>query len=598
MMRNLLSTIVFVLFFVGAGYAQSVLLETELFDNKGGWTVDAQFIDQMGSPYLLAHGLGTPVEDAVTKFKLPQKGKYQVWVRTKDWAPFPKGPGEFQLLFNGEILPVTFGASGQKGWQWVSGGTVDFKNVENELSLRDLTGFEGRCDAVYLSKVREVLPDSVEALRWFRKNKLQISQKNGGHFDLVVVGGGVAGICASVQAARLGLKVALINNRPVLGGNSSSEVRVGMEGDVFSNKYPKLGRIVREIDNFFAGVGGVDTRLYNDVTRKKMVLNEQNITLFENAHLIDVKTDNYTIKSVVLLDVNTLNEIKISGNLFSDCTGDATLGILAGADYHYGRESKAETNEPDASDVSDNLVMGSSNQWHAKHTNKETDFPIQEWMHQFSDDYHFDLIRSVWNWETGFNSFHTVRDAEEIRDNNFRAIYGNWAYLKTHKKEKFGKYSLTYLSYVAGKRESFRLLGDILLTQNDITQRVEYPDAVVTATWGIDLHYPDKENARRFPNQEFIAYAVHPLREVDVYTFPYRCLYSRNINNLFMAGRNISVTHIALGTVRVQRCTGMMGEVVGYAAYLCRKYACLPKEVYSKYLGEFTNILKAEEDYR
>ena len=184
-----------------------------------------------------------------------------------------------------------------------------------------------------------------------------------------------------------------------------------------------------------------------------------------------------------------------------------------------------------------------------------------------------------------------MNDAEAIRDHNMRAIYSNWAYLKTYKPEKFGKYNLARLSYISGKRESYRLMGDHVLTEQDVVNKVEYPDAIVTSTWGIDLHYPDKENSRRFPGQEFVAYAEHALKQQDVYTFPYRCLYSRNINNLFMAGRNISVTHIALGAVRVQRCTGMMGEVVGIAAFLCVKNECQPRDVYNKHLTQLLDYV-------
>jgi len=213
-------------------------------------------------------------------------------------------------------------------------------------------------------------------------------------------------------------------------------------------------------------------------------------------------------------------------------------------------------------------------------------------MIQFTSQYHFELYRSRWNWETGFGNFHTVNQAEEIRDHNFRAIYGNWAYLKTYKQEIFNNQELVYLSNIAGKRESYRLMGDVVLTQQDIETNKEFPDAIITTTWGIDLHYPDTVNSRHFPGQEFIACAQHLSKQKTVYTLPYRCLYSRNIDNLFMAGRNISVTHIALGAVRIQRCTGMMGEVVGMASYICNKYNCNPRTVYEKYWNEMISIVE------
>lgn len=597
--NSFFSKISFLVFFLGITisltYAQSVLVETELFDDKGGWTVDAQFIDQMGSPYLLAHGLGTPVEDAVTQVQFPEKGKYYVWVRTKDWAPFPKGPGKFKIAINGTPLDHVFGAEGTVGWQWSSGGRVDIDNTDVEIRLTDLTGFEGRCDAIFFTKSKkEKLPADLVSLENFRKTHLPFTGKmhEAGDFDLVVVGGGVAGICAAIEAARRDLKVALINNREVLGGNSSSEIRIPTEGDIFRNQYKSIGRIVREIDNSLAGIGNPDGKMYNDDWRRKVVLNEDNITLFENVHVNKVEKKGTRITAVVGVNVKTLEKHRITGTLFSDCTGDATLGILAGAEHTYGRESKSQTGENDAPDVVDSLTMGTSNQWYAIPINAGSEFPVQEWMLQFSDAYHFDITRSVWNWETGFGNFHIVDQAEEIRDHNFRAIYGNWAYLKTYKPEKYGNHKLAYLSYVAGKRESYRLIGDFILKQQDIDEKIVYPDAIVTSTWGIDLHYPDETNSRYFPGQEFIGYAIHPDKENNVYTFPYRCLYSRNIENLFMAGRNISVTHIALGAVRVQRCTGMMGEVVGIAASLCKKNNCNPRDIYQTYLNELLEIVR------
>ena len=148
-------------------------------------------------------------------------------------------------------------------------------------------------------------------------------------FDLVVAGGGVAGICAAVQAARLGLKVALINNRPVLGGNSSSEIKVSMDGSTFNNKYSKLGRIVREIDNGEAGISG-DNRLYRDTVRKRIVVNEKNITLFENMHIIDVRQDKNLIQGLLGMDLLTLKKYYVKGKFFADCTGDGMVGIKAG----------------------------------------------------------------------------------------------------------------------------------------------------------------------------------------------------------------------------------------------------------------------------
>ena len=171
-------------------------------------------------------------------------------------------------------------------------------------------------------------------------------------------------------------------------------------------------------------------------------------------------------------------------------------------------------------------------------------------------------------------------------------VYSNWSYLK-NRLEDNGSYdnrSLGWVAYIAGKRESRRLLGDHVLTENDLVNEVAYPDASFTTTWSIDLHYPDPKNSEHFPGEDFKSICTHG--EANPYAVPYRCLYSRNIDNLFMAGRNISVTHIGLGTVRVMRTTGMMGEVVGMAAGICTKHRALPREVYTGHLDELKAMME------
>ena len=206
-------TALFAIALTAAAHAQNVLLEAEMFADTGGWDVDQQFMEQMGSSYLLAHGLGVPVKDAVTVAKFPAPGKYRVWVRTRDWvAPWkaPGAPGKFQLLVNGKPLAETFGTKSAE-WHWQDGGLVDVAG-EAKVALHDLTGFEGRCDAVLFAKDAAFLPpNDVPTLNKFRDAQLGIpaTPEDGGTFDLVVVGGGVAGTAAAVSAARNGLTVAL-----------------------------------------------------------------------------------------------------------------------------------------------------------------------------------------------------------------------------------------------------------------------------------------------------------------------------------------------------------------------------------------------------
>ena len=243
----------------------SLWVEAENFDEPGGWVIDQQFMDYMGSPFLLAHGMGIPVADARTKIVFPETGVFRVWVRTRDWAaPWKEelknesteyeSPGRFKLLVNGKELDTLFG-TGRADWHWQFGGEVEITQKENELCLHDLTGFEGRCDTiVFLNDPELVLPDNGPELESFRQKSLGYPEEpeRTGDFDFVVVGGGIAGICASVAGARKGLKVALIQDRPLVGGNNSSEIRVQLGGKVNLPPYPAIGNLVNELNPEFS----------------------------------------------------------------------------------------------------------------------------------------------------------------------------------------------------------------------------------------------------------------------------------------------------------------------------------------------------------
>ncbi|GAB3918611.1 FAD-dependent oxidoreductase [Larkinella terrae] len=594
-MKNVLKTLFFLLMALRLSAQDHVFVETESFENKGGWVIDQQSFVVIGSSYLMAHGMGRPVKDATTTVRFPKKGKYQIWVRTKDWAPFPKGPGKFQVDVDGKPLNPVFGESGSDAWKWYNGGEIDVKTDQVKLALHDLSGFNGRCDAILFTNVPKFTPpDKSAELTAFRNKLLNLSDKpaEAGNFDLVVVGGGIAGTCAAISASRMGLKVALIQDRPVLGGNNSSEVRVHLRGDVDKNHYPKLGRIVREMDNGDPGNGHPDAQEYGDARKTAIVKGERNMTLYLNTHVYKIEKKGAAISAVIGRDIATNKEVRFTGTYFSDCTGDGTLGYLAGADYRFGRESKAETGESLAAEKSDDFTLGTSNLWASLDRDTATTFPETPWALPFSDEYHIDEARSDWQWETGFGNFNTITDAEKIRDHNLRAIFGNWSYLKNHKKDKYAKRELAWVAYIGGKRESRRLLGDYVLNQMDIQEGKQYSDGTVTATWTIDLHFPDTQNSKHFEGQEFFAGTKHI--KVAPYTIPYRCLYSKNIPNLFMAGRNISTTHVAFGSTRVMRTCGMMGEVVGFAAYVAKKYNTSPRGVYQEHLPEFMAIIKDE----
>lgn len=640
--------------------AANIWIEAESFEQKGGWQVDQQMIEGMGSPYLIAHGLGTPVKDALTNVRIDTAATYNVYVRTYNWtAPWhaATGPGGFKVAINGKRLPVTVGQTGDR-WQWQKAGTVNLKRGMATLALCDLTGFDGRCDAICLSTSPVAPPEGHEDLRRYRDKMLKTGQRmrSAGVFDLVVVGGGVAGMSAAVAAARLGLKVALVQDRPVLGGNNSSEVRVHLGGRINTGKYPRLGDLQKEFGPTLEG-NAMPAENYADDRKLKFVKAEPNVSLFLNHHVCGVQmqgqhipmtkllpalqpsaippksgqnassfsdftpnvTENSakcegemqalatneankpegnrlinrdnTIAAVIAKNVLTGEELRFEAPLFADCTGDATLGVLAGAMYTIGRESKSAFGEDLAPQQADDMTMGVSMQWYAKKKDKATTFPLFEYGISFNEQTAEKRLKGEWTWETGLNS-RIVDNLERVRDYGMLVVYSNWSFLKNRSKDRrrYERQQLDWLAYVAGKRESRRLLGDYVLSEQDIVKNMPHEDATFTTTWSIDLHYPDTINARNFATGPFKA--ISRQRVIYPYAVPYRCLYSRNVSNLFMAGRNISVTHVALGSVRVMRTTGMMGEVVGMAASVCHVNRAYPRQVYTLFLPQLQALME------
>jgi len=571
-----------------------VLVEAESFTNKGGWVVDQQFMDQMGSPFLMAHGLGKPVADASTNVIFPKAGTYNVFVRTRNWVGYwsdKETPGKFNVIINNKPLKATFGTQDTE-WNWQNGGSVKIKAGESTISLHDLTGFNGRCDAIVFSSDPNFRPEnSMEKLAAFRKKALGLPEvpETAGKFDLVVIGGGMAGTCAALSAARLGVKVALIQDRPVLGGNNSSEVRVHLGGRINLSPYPALGNLVNEIGPDKGG-NAQPASFYEDQKKLDVVESEKNITLFLNYRANSVEKNGDLITAVRAVNIENAKELRFEAPLFADCTGDATIGALAEADFMMGREGQSEYGEPTAPKVKDKMTMGSSVQWYSEESSKPELFPVIPWGLNFSEKNAQAIKKGDWQWETGMN-YDQVKDFERIRDYGMMVVFSNWSYLKNRfaENQNFKNSRLSWVAYVAGKRESRRLTGDLVLREQDLTDQVKYPDGTAPTSWTVDLHYPDPKNTQYFPGEEFLSIAKH--KPIYPYPIPYRCLYSRNVNNLFMAGRNISVTHVALGTVRVMRTTGMMGEVVGMAAAVCKNHEVLPRKVYESYLSELQILM-------
>ena len=631
----------------------SFLIETESFDNKGGWLADHQAFEKIHSSYLLAHGKGTPVEDATTEISAPSPGKYHVYASTYNWtSPWyaEEGPGAFQIAVDGDVLPEILGTKGDK-WEWQYAGCVDLDKTAT-LSLKDLTGFDGRVDAIYFTKKRKAPSDDYLSLDGKRQKWTGIA---GNHkepgADLVVVGGGIAGCSTALTAARYGLNVILIDNQPWLGGNAQLFPSIGGLG--FKNLYPKLGRLTCEMVGLDpsqkdealkihgtdpTGTGGLynDDEAFSDelrqpVTderssdildtekklkaigeeitdsrelkalreeyirknssiRRERILKEAGVRVYQNIQIYKVQKKGSKISGVTGKNLNTGEEYSFSGTLFADCTGDGVVGYLAGADFAIGREGKDFANEPSAPEVPDKKTQGSTLWWYSFPRADAGTFPKPDeipWAMQVDSAYHVNGTAGDWWWETGLEIDNAL-EPELVRDNLLRAIYGNWAYLKNY-DPAYAPYRLDYVQHIGMKRESRRLLGDVILTETDILSKKEYEDASFTSTWTIDVHTARPDNAARFPGWEWVTECS--TGRVDRYHVPYRCLYSRSIDNLFIGGRCMSVSHLALGTVRVQFTLGMAGEVTGMAAKICKEHGALPRSVYLNYLEELKDCM-------
>ncbi len=591
--------------------AQSILIEAESFAKKGGWVVDPQFVEQMGSPYLLAHGMGIPVKDAETKITIKSPGLYYVWARTKNWAPGKwEAPGRFHVAIEGKRLDRELGKN--PGWNWEYAGSINMTKGDKILSLKDLTGFEGRCDAVYLTmSEREKLPTDMEAMKSWRSKQSGVKAvpQKIVEYDLVVVGGGIAGCAASIAAAEQGMKVALVHDRPVLGGNASGEIRVHTLGI-----YGKFERILKMLDTEHYPNGSAEA-LKDDQKRTANVEKYKNIDVFYNFRAYAAETENQRITSVDARHTSSGEMLRFEAPLFADCTGDGWIGYWAGAEYNYGREASSKYNENwDAQgllwspETADNFVMGSSVLWGSENAGKRVIFPEVPWAMEVAGTYA--EKKGEWQWEFSSNDLSQIEDAETIRDHMFRAIYGSFYNFKNPTIRKpntdQGQYGtidnsnqqlradslqLKWVSYLLGKRESRRLVGDYIYTFNDARDSKEFEDAVVFEKREVDVHYqinlldPDKPN--------FLSEAM--FYKTKQYSIPYRSFYSKNISNLFMAGRNFSCSHIGLGGPRVMRTTGQMGAAIGLAASICKKYNVNPRGVYTSYLKEYLTLIESQK---
>lgn len=572
-----------------------VFIEAESFKTKGGWVVDTASMENIHSSYLMAHGMGVPVEDAATDFIAPSDGKYYVWALTRDWTAVwdvKDSAGKFKIKIDDAELENTLGTNG-KEWAWQLAGITELKKGAHTITLHDITGFNGRCDAIYITASQETPSSDIFQIDEMRRkyNWKEINEHEYA-YDLVVVGGGVAGVCTALTALRNGVSVALINDRPVLGGCNSSEVRVCMGGMIHLEPNKALGNVVKEI----APVMGTPRKYYKEYYEDNRKLfafecwERAEYKIFLNEYVTEAEYAGKEITAVICTNTLTGHKTRIKGKVFSDCSGDGILAREMGCETMYGREARSEFNESLAPHKHENIVMGHSIRWYSEAESEYVDFPDIDWGLKLDDDSCLNCVSGDWEQETGFRR-DMVGEIEYIRDYGLRAIYSNWAYQKHHfkDKERFANLKLMWVSPIGGKRESYRVKGDYILTQNDIEERIHHEDATASMTWSIDMHFPEPTNEEKF-GEAFRSFAYHR-GLAQPYPMPYRCLYAKDADNLFIGGRLVSATHVAFSSVRVMRTLGCLGEVVGLASSICKKYNCTPRQVYTCHLDELKELM-------
>ncbi len=578
-------------------------VEAENFSDYGGWLLDTQFAHKMGSGYLIAPGVGKASAAATTELEIAKAGKYKLWVRTKDWVP-EFHPGRFALEVNGRRIEKVFGASG-RDWSWEAAGEIELPAGPARLRLVDLSGAYARCDAVVLSRDAAFVPaDDAKELERQRDlcTGLAAGIGDGGEFDFVVVGGGPAGVPAAIAAARHGLRVALVQDRPVLGGNISSELGVLLNGSGWKLGF-REGGIIEEavLSKAYAAKG-------NDLSFSRvfaeMASAEKNLTLLVNERVYAVEKSGEKISSVLARNQLTGARTRIRGRIFADTTGDGWIGYFAGAKYMFGREGVGKFGESCAPDVPDMTTMsgcllGGYGLPRMVLRKKDVPFVTPEWVYPLPEGFYreSDGLRFKW-WLEHRGELDDCKDPELARDTLIRIFMAYWGWMKNETPDKkiralAARHELVSLPYMNGRREGMRIVGDYIFTEKDVYAKDDQPDSIGHTGWPLDTHDPlGVDNPKG--NGLWRLTSPQIPRPVGI---PYRILYSVNVPNLFMAGRNVSCSHVGLGTLRVAATCAVMGQAVGTAAAGCVRYGVSPREYGRSHIGELRRNLHRDGQY-
>lgn len=438
-------------------------------------------------------------------------------------------------------------------------------------------------------------------------------------YDLVVIGGGMAGICAAIAAARGGAEVALVENRPMLGGNASSAVRMhicGANCQLLKKNVNETGILMELLlenkrlnPNFNFDIW--DTVLIDAVKKT------EGLDLYLNTVMHTVECDGEKIIRTVCYQSTTERTLNLEGKLFMDCTGHGTLGFFAGAEYRMGSEGRAEFGEADAEDTENGNLMGNTLLFKAVDRGHPVEYKKPDWSYTFTEEQlakriHRSFSGSLcgdkvteegkglpelycadygyWWIELGGDSGDIIGHGEEIRDELMRSLWGIWDHIKNGGDHGAQNYDLQWCGIVPGTRDSRRLVGTYLLNENDILANRVFEDAVAYGGWPMDVHTPGGlKDTDKSPSRV--------INFDGLYTIPYRCFYSSNIKNLMMAGRIISATKMAMSSARVMATCAVGGQAAGTAAAVCLSKGKLPGELDASDIRELRELLVKDDCY-
>ena len=430
-------------------------------------------------------------------------------------------------------------------------------------------------------------------------------------YQVVIVGGGLSGVCAALASARQGAKTAIVQARSVFGGNNTSEVRMHVCGANCHAQKKDLAEtgILMELQLLNKSVNPNYSFPMWDMVMWGKLKAEPNLDCYLNTVMDDAVMDGETIKAIICRQSSTELIYRLSADVFVDATGHGTLGYYAGAEFRYGSESQAEFNEPDAPEEENGFTMGNTILFHSTDMGENTPFQKPDWAYSYKEEdleyrphgnvtwshgengveEKYDVSSGYWWMELGGESKNIIEQTENINDELFKSIFGVWDHIKNQPGHNAENYAMDWIGSVPGIRESRRLEGDYVLTENDILENRFFDDGVAFGGWPIDVH-PEKGFHHKGLPTRYINFPGH-------YAIPYRCFYSKNIPNLMMAGRDISVSKLAMASTRVMGTCAIGGQAVGTAAALAARHQVTPRELGKTYIEELRQTLLKEDCY-